>query len=93
MDFANLRLLFSPPLQLCYFCSKILIVGKHLFLKKKHKNLSVSTGNLETEILHLSLSVFFSFSSFEARNDANTLAFLSCSNNYAECCSVIQHPS
>lgn len=36
---------------------------------------------------------FFRFSSFEARNDANNQAFLSCSNNYAECCSVIQHPN
>lgn len=54
----------------------------------------MSTGSLETEILHLFLSFFF-LTPFLSKQEMvqTTHAFLSCSNNYAECYSVIQHPS
>lgn len=58
----NLRLLFSPPLQFCCFCNKILFYFLESIFFVFSRNLSVSTGSLEMENLHLSFlaSLFWS---------------------------------
>lgn len=89
---------FSPLLcNFAIFCSKILFCFLENIFLLFNRNLSVPIRSIETEILHLSLSLLlFFFSDFlllKQEMIQTTQAFLSCSNNYAECCSVIQHPN